>query len=69
MIPAKTSPQVIPGAGLGSPLRNAGAPVNGTTFAGKAAPGAVLIDTTNKFMYINTNTQASPTWTKVGTQV
>lgn len=49
-------------------LRNAGAPVNGTTFAGKAGKGCLLIDTTNGILYINTNTQASPTWTKVGTQ-
>lgn len=52
------------------PIVNAGAPVNGTsgTGAGVAGPGCLLIDTTNKFLYINTNTKASPTWTKVGTQ-
>ena len=52
------------------PFVNAGAPTNGTsgTLAGFAAKGALLIDTTNAFLYINTNTQASPTWTKVGTQ-
>lgn len=49
----------------------AGAPVNGTSgsFAGQVGPGSLLIDFTNKFLYINTNTKASPTWTKVGTQV
>jgi hypothetical protein len=62
--------RVIEGSGLRAPLRNAGAPTNGTsgTFAGVAAVGALLIDTTNAFLYQNTNTQASPTWTKVGTE-
>jgi hypothetical protein len=60
--------RLIEGAGLGAPLQNAGAPVNGTTFAGIAAVGALLIDTTNAKLYINTGTQASPTWTVVGTQ-
>lgn len=47
---------------------NAGAPSNGTngTLAGVANPGDVLIDTTNAVAYINTNTQASPTWTGLG---
>lgn len=48
--------------------KNAGAPSNGTTLANVADPGDLLIDTTNKILYINTNTKASPTWTKVGTQ-
>jgi hypothetical protein len=60
---------VVPGSGLGTPLRNAGAPVNGTTYAGVAAVGALLIDTTNAFLYQNTGTVASPTWTKVGVEV
>lgn len=47
---------------------NAGAPTNGTTFAGVAPKGSLLIDTTNGKLYINTNTQASPTWTVVGSQ-
>jgi len=49
----------------------AGAPVDGVsgTLAGDAGPGSLLIDVTNKFLYINTNTKASPTWTKVGVQV
>lgn len=52
-------------------LVNAGAPVNGVSGsgAGIAGPGCLLVDTTNKFLYINTNTLLSPTWTKVGTQV
>ena len=44
-------------------LVNAGAPTNGTsgTGAGEAAPGSLLVDTTNKRYYVNTNTKASPT--------
>lgn len=33
-----------------------------------AKKGALLIDTTNGILYINTNTALDPTWTKVGTQ-
>lgn len=50
------------------PFLNAGAPVNGTTLATVAEKGALLIDTTNAKLYINTNTKASPTWVVVGTQ-
>lgn len=48
----------------------AGAPVNGTsgTGAGLTGKGSLLVDSTNGFLYINTNTKASPTWAKVGTQ-
>ena len=59
---------LIEGSGWGVPLRNAGAPTNGVTGANVAAIGARLIDTTNGKLYINTNTQASPTWTVVGAQ-
>lgn len=47
---------------------NAGAPSNGGsgTGAGLCGPGSLLIDTTNKILYINTNTKASPTWTSIG---
>jgi len=47
---------------------NAGAPVNGVsgTYAGQSGPGAILIDTTNANIYVNTNTLASPTWTRIG---
>ena len=47
------------------PYTNAGAPTSGTsgTLKGIAEPGALLIDTTNKTIYQNTNTTASPTWT------
>lgn len=37
-------------------------------FKAQAAVGALLIDTTNAILYINTGTQAFPVWTKVGTQ-
>lgn len=45
---------------------NAGAPTSGTsgTYVGLAGPGSLLIDFTNAILYINTNTQASPTWSK-----
>lgn len=44
---------------------NAGAPTSGGsgTLNGVALAGDVLVDTTNKNIYINTNTSASPTWT------
>jgi hypothetical protein len=49
------------------PAVNPGAPT-GTTLAGHAGKGCLLIDTTNGVLYINTGTKATPTWTKVGTQ-
>lgn len=51
-------------------LVNAGVPAAGTsgTGVGIAGPGCLCVDTTNKKLYINTNTMASPTWTVVGTQ-
>lgn len=51
-------------------VNNAGAPTNGTsgTGVGLCGPGSLLTDITNKKLYINTNTKASPTWTVVGTQ-
>lgn len=60
--------RVIEGSGTDAPLRNAGAPTNGVTFAGIAAIGALLLDITNGKAYINTGTVASPTWTVVGAQ-
>lgn len=59
------------GSGYGTPLRNAGAPTNGTsgTYANQnAGKGAMLIDTTNDVLYMNSNTAASPTWAKVSGQ-
>jgi len=46
---------------------NAGAPTSGTsgTFVNQAQPGDLLVDTTNKTLYQNTNTAASPTWTQL----
>lgn len=38
------------------------------TGAGVAIVGALLADTTNGVLYQNTGTQATPTWTKVGTE-
>lgn len=51
-------------------LVNDAAPVNGTTGADVAGPGSLYVDATSAtgVLYINTNTKASPTWTKVGTQ-
>ena len=40
--------------------------VNATPY--QAAKGALVVDTTNALLYINTGTAFSPTWTKVGTQ-
>lgn len=44
---------------------NAGAPTNGGagTLFGSAEAGDLLVDITNKKLYQNTNTKASPTWT------
>lgn len=49
-------------------MTGAGAPTNGTsgTGAGKAGPGSLYLDYTNKTIYQNTNTKASPTWTLGG---
>lgn len=47
---------------------NAGAPSNGPTgtLAGFANVGDLLVDITNAVTYQNTGTQASPTWTSIG---
>ena len=50
------------------PFLNAGAPVNGTTFDEIAEKGALLIDTTNAKLYINTGTKSASVSTVVGTQ-
>ncbi len=56
--------------GLAYVLAAEAAPTDGTSGdgAGYAGPGSLYIDATNAFLYINTGTKASPTWTKVGTQ-
>ena len=48
-------------------LTNAGAPTSGAsgTFAGQAGPGALLIDYTNKNLYINIGTLATPIWSAI----
>lgn len=56
---------VIPGGGgsIATEVRvyqNAGAPVDGTTFAGIIPKGGLLVDTTTPNLYINTGTQAAP---------
>jgi len=58
------SPNAI---GLRRSFRKSGAPVDGTsgTLVGVADPGDVLIDYTNKKLYVNTNTKASPTWSQI----
>ena len=42
------------------------APV-GTEYAGQAAAGALLTDTTDQDVYENTGTQAVPIWTQIST--
>ncbi len=46
---------------------NAGSPTSGTsgTLANIAGPGSLLVDTTNKTLYQNTSTKASPTWSQI----
>ncbi len=54
------------GAGNGALIATVdAAPTNGPTGtqAGFAPPGSLLVDVTNKKLYQNTNTKASPTWT------
>ncbi len=40
----------------------AGAPTDGTTGAGSAAPGSIYLDVTNNTMYHNTGSAATPAW-------
>ena len=65
------SGRVIEGAGLGQPLRFAGAPTANVTFLGIAQVGSVLVDSTNGKLYICTATNGTSTitWTVVGAQV
>ncbi len=55
---------VAPGAAAVGIWTTAGAPTNGTsgTLAGETAPGDLLVDSTNKTLYQNTNTSLNPTW-------
>jgi hypothetical protein len=52
------------------PYAFTGAPVNGTTLAGIAGPGALAVQTDGAppRLFINVNSRASPTWVVVGTQ-
>lgn len=47
------------------PTVGSGAPTNGTTGKNVAGPGSLYIDYTNKLLYMNTGTLASPTWTAI----
>ena len=60
------SPNAI---GLRRTWRFATTPVDGTsgTLVGVADPGDMLIDYTNKKLYVNTGTKASPTWSQIPT--
>jgi hypothetical protein len=51
-------------------LTGTAAPTDGSsgTGAGDCGPGSIHTNTSDKKLRINTNTQASPTWTVVGTQ-
>lgn len=57
--------KLIEGVGLGTPLVGPGVPVNGTTFAGIAPLGAILINAANGARFVNTGTQAAPLWTAI----
>jgi len=61
---------VLPGSGLGTPLRNGGAPVVNVTYLGVAVVGSQYIDATNGKAYICTATNGTSTivWTVVGAQ-
>ena len=57
-------------AGVGNALQFNGVPVSGAsgTMVNRAPKGAQLVNSATGIMYVNTGTQASPTWTVVGTQ-
>lgn len=65
-----TGGRLIEGSGLGSPILNAGAPVNNETSLGVAVVGSKLTDTTNGAAYICTATNGDDeiTWTLIGEQ-
>ena len=54
--------------GIQQPFQLSGAPVNGTSFAGKAVVGSQAVDTTNGKLYVCTSLSGGPQWTVVGTQ-
>lgn len=49
-------------------LSDAGAPTDGTSGTGatKSGPGSLYFDITNKHVYVNEGTKASPEWHRVG---
>lgn len=49
-------------------LTNPTAPTNAVTGAGMMGKGSMIVDLSTGIWYSNTNTKASPTWTKIGTQ-
>ena len=59
--------RVVEGAGLDGVLTWDGTPTDGAngSFAGMAAPLAILVDVTTGTYYKNTGTQASPTWVAI----
>lgn len=68
MAAPEISPFTVDGFSRSLPFKNAGAPTNGLSgsFVNFAAPGDLLIDTTNLNLFANTGTLASPTWTLLG---
>lgn len=58
------------GPAVYSSTANGGTPAGGTAGfgAGTLVPGALVIAASSTKLFINTNTEASPTWTVVGSQ-
>lgn len=66
LIPAMTSTSSLTGS---SPTLAVAITTAGVTADGRKSPlGTLLIDSTNKKLYINTGTSLNPTWTVVGSQ-
>jgi hypothetical protein len=58
----------LSGNGLEVPFQSSGAPVNGTSFAGRAVVGSICIDTTNGKAFICNSLSGGPQWVVVGSQ-
>ena len=66
LIPVMTSASSLTGS---SPTLAVAITTEGVTADGRKSPlGSLLIDSTNKKLYINTGSSLNPTWTVVGTQ-
>lgn len=66
LIPVMTSASSLTGS---SPTLAVAITTAGVTADGRKSPlGSLLIDSTNKKLYINTGTSLNPTWTVVGSQ-